>query len=537
MDWQLRPARDLTLSTWQRWRSHSRESGLTSLVLHRVWLLAVDAYLRLAHRLRVTGREHLPDAPFVMVANHGSHLDALVLAAALPKHLARRARTLAAGDVFFDSLPVSGFAALAINALPIWRARTSTEDLALLRRRLTEDAAVLIMFPEGTRSRTGEMARFRAGLGALVAGTAVPVVPCRLHGAHAAWPPGRRLPRPSRVTLTIGAPLSFADVEDTRDGWVAVADASARAVRAERPEDILVIRLGALGDFTLSFGPFAAIRAHHPHANVTLLTTAPFAELARASPWFDRVEVDARPPWWDLAGMARLRRQLRGFDRVYDLQTSRRSATYARLAGRAEWSGIGRVSHPHANPARDGMHTLERQRDQLRMAGIPAVPWPDLAWLAASPAPKLPGRFALLVPGAAPHRPAKRWPAGRFGELAVRLAAQGLTPVVVGVAAEAALAAIIRTICPTTIDLTGRTSLAEMAALSARAALAVGNDTGPMHLAAAMGCPTLTLFSAESDPALTAPRGPGGSWPATLRVEVLADLTVDRVAARLPPAR
>ncbi len=49
---------------------------------------------------------------------------------------------------------------------------------------------------------------------------------------------------------------------------------------------ILVIRLGALGDFVQSFGPFAAIRAHHPDANVTLLTTAPFAELARQAPWF-----------------------------------------------------------------------------------------------------------------------------------------------------------------------------------------------------------------------------------------------------------
>jgi ADP-heptose:LPS heptosyltransferase len=91
------------------------------------------------------------------------------------------------------------------------------------------------------------------------------------------------------------------------------------------PKRILVIRLSALGDFVLSFGPFAAIRAHHPDAEITLLTTAPFAALANAAPWFDWIEIDARPPWWDLPGLGRLWRQLQGFDRVYDLQTSGRS--------------------------------------------------------------------------------------------------------------------------------------------------------------------------------------------------------------------
>ncbi|OYW09809.1 MAG: ADP-heptose--LPS heptosyltransferase, partial [Rhodospirillales bacterium 12-71-4] len=57
---------------------------------------------------------------------------------------------------------------------------------------------------------------------------------------------------------------------------------------------ILVIRLGALGDLVQSFGPFAAIRAHHPEARIVLLTTPPFAGLARRSPWFDDVWADGR---------------------------------------------------------------------------------------------------------------------------------------------------------------------------------------------------------------------------------------------------
>ncbi len=103
-----------------------------------------------------------------------------------------------------------------------------------------------------------------------------------------------------------------------------------------------------------------------------------------------------------------------------------------------------------------------------------------------------------------------------------------------GTRGEADLAASIRAACPAALDLTGQTDLPKLAALAARAVLAVGNDTGPMHLAAALGCPCVVLFGPASDPALTAPRGPGGSWPVVLRVDNLADLSVDRVAAALP---
>lgn len=294
--------------------------------------------------------------------------------------------------------------------------------------------------------------------------------------------------------------------------------------------NILVIKLGALGNVVLAFQPFADLRAHHASARITLLTTAPFARLLAASPWFDEIRIDSRPRPWDLPGLFRLRRQLRGFDRVYDLQTSGRSTRYRLLAGRPPWSGIAPGPLCHTNPARDSMHTLDRQREQLAVAGVPPGPPADLSWLTAD-APSVPTPFVLLVPGAAPHRPAKRWPAPRFGALASRLMGAGLTPVVVGTAAEAPLAQAIQTACPAAIDLTARTTLPQLAGLAARAALAIGNDTGPMHLAAATGCPGLVLFSADSDPDLTAPRG----RMAVLRVPDLADLHEDRVAAALPP--
>ena len=98
---------------------------------------------------------------------------------------------------------------------------------------------------------------------------------------------------------------------------------------------------------------------------------------------------DTRPAWWNLPGVYRLRQILNqpGFSRVYDLQTSDRSSFYFQLMWphRPQWSGIAKgSSHPHDNPRRDFMHTIDRQREQLAFAGISDVPLPDLSWLSVS---------------------------------------------------------------------------------------------------------------------------------------------------------
>jgi len=302
------------------------------------------------------------------------------------------------------------------------------------------------------------------------------------------------------------------------------------------PARILVIKLSALGDFVQAFGPFAAIRAAHPQAKITLLTTRLFADLARRSPWFDEVWIDERPKLWQVGKMRALRRLLRSgqFERVYDLQTSDRSSGYLRLLGgpkAVEWSGIARgCSHPHRNPQRDGMHTIERQAEQLRDAGIEPLSRPDLSWLDAEiTAFALSEPFALLVPGGAPHRPDKRWPAAGYAELAVLLAAQGVTPVVVGTASEQDAADAVQAACPQAVSLIGKTGIADLAALARRAQVAIGNDTGPMHLAAGCGCRCVVLYSQASDPALCGQRGEQVQF---LRVASLAtDLTPAQVMA------
>ena len=299
---------------------------------------------------------------------------------------------------------------------------------------------------------------------------------------------------------------------------------------------ILVIKLGALGDFVLALGPFAAIRAHHPGARITLLTTAPFVALARASPYFDEVWIDERPGAWQVWKLGTLAKRLRAgrFDRVYDLQTSDRSTWYFRLfkAPKPEWSGIARgCSHPHANPERDRMHTIERQREQLALAGVTEVPAADLSWVKADITRfRLAPPFALLVPGGAAHRPEKRWPPSHYAELGRRLARQGMRPALTGAAGERPVLAEIAAQCPEAYDLGGQTELADIVALARAARFAIGNDTGPMHLIGAAGCSSLVLFSGASDPVLTAPRGPR---VAVARREPLALLAVAEVEAAL----
>lgn len=230
--WKLRPARDHGLSMTDRLASTRREPGLVEATGHRLWSIGIGAFLAVWHRLGVDGLQHLPAAPpFVMIGNHTSHLDSFVLASLVPWRSRRNLYPLAAGDVFFETPPRALFSTLLWNALPMQRRRMGRHALEDLRARLVEDPCVFVLFPEGTRSPTGELQPFKAGLGMLVAGTNVPVVPCHLQGAFAAWPRTARLPRPRRVSVRIGAPLVFADVPNARDGWQVVATRAEECVR------------------------------------------------------------------------------------------------------------------------------------------------------------------------------------------------------------------------------------------------------------------------------------------------------------------
>lgn len=311
---------------------------------------------------------------------------------------------------------------------------------------------------------------------------------------------------------------------------------TSRATRERSlPPSILILKLGALGNVVLSLSAFAAIRRHHADATITLLTTAPYGAWMATSPYFDSVLIDARPPPWNIPAILRLRRMLAGghFDRVYDLQTSNRSSWYFRLfptSARPEWSGIAPgCSFPDRDVDRDRMHDIDRQNGQLRQAGITAFPPADLSWSYGDIARfALPHRIALLVPGSSAHRPVKRWPVAHYRALAVALEHRGLAPVVVGTERDLGAAIAEGT---GAIDLSGKTTLGDLADLGRIAKFAVGNDTGPMHLVAVAGCASLVLFSRDSDPARCAPRGRDVH---VLRRADLAELTLPEVLAALP---
>jgi len=300
---------------------------------------------------------------------------------------------------------------------------------------------------------------------------------------------------------------------------------------------ILVIKHGALGDVVLAQSPFQAVRSHHPDAHITLLTTSLFKPFLEKSDLFDDIWVDEKPKIWQVIKISALKKKLQQgrFDRVYDLQTSSRTGSYLKLfklSETPEWSGVAKgCSHPHKNTERGKLHTLERQAEQLQDAGIDNIPAADFGWAVGKIEKfSLPSKFALLVPGGAAHRPEKRWPAEKYADLAMHLAVNNITPVLLGGAAEADVLSDILTKCPEAIDLSGKTSLTDLASLGASAVLAIGNDTGPLHMIAAVGCPVTVLFSAASDPARARPRGADVT---VLREDNLANLAFLKVLETL----
>lgn len=305
------------------------------------------------------------------------------------------------------------------------------------------------------------------------------------------------------------------------------------------PKRILVIKLGALGDVIQALGPMRAIREHHPDAEITCMTSAPFHDLLKQTGFFDKIWDHRRPSNIDLMGWITLRVKLRApkYGRVYDLQTSSRSNRFYKLIWPGpypEWSGnASGCSHPHKNPARDAMHTLERQAEQLADAGIAPTPPPSLDGLGDDIKHlNVPSTYCLVVPGGAAHRPEKRWPADSYRDIVARIAASGITPVIVGTQSEGALAREITRDVNGAMNLVDQTSLLSLISLAKGAQFAVGNDSGPMHITAIAGVPSVVLYSDASDPALCAQRGPSVT---ILRKSSLKDVTIDEVMTALPP--
>ncbi|MFT4028326.1 MAG: lysophospholipid acyltransferase family protein [Protaetiibacter sp.] len=193
-------------STPHRDRFTSKGQAAARFVAQR-WLLKPVTWSVV--KVTVVGERKLRDVPkaFVVVANHSSHLDAPLILGALPRRLARYLAAGAAADYFFDVWWRRGLTALFFNAFPV--DRTGVNPRSVSARSLLERGVPLLVFPEGTRSKTGELGHFKPGAASLAIATEVPCIPVALIGAGIAHPRGSSWPKPGRlpVGVVFGEPM------------------------------------------------------------------------------------------------------------------------------------------------------------------------------------------------------------------------------------------------------------------------------------------------------------------------------------------
>lgn len=170
------------------------ERSLTARLWYGVLWCPCWAIAALAFRFRATGREHVPTAgPVLLVSNHQSHLDPVLIGVACPRQM----RFLARHSLFFWPL---GWLIHSLGAVPIDRERGGLGGIKATLQLLKAGEAVLV-FPEGTRSRDGRLQPLMPGFCALARRGGATVVPVAIEGAFAAMPRGSRFPRPRPIRL------------------------------------------------------------------------------------------------------------------------------------------------------------------------------------------------------------------------------------------------------------------------------------------------------------------------------------------------
>ena len=207
----------------------------------------------------VDGRERLAalEPPVIFVANHHSHVDTGLLLSLLPERFRRKTVVAAAADYFFDRRAKGTLHALAFGAVPVERTKVNRRS-AEMTLGLLADGWNLVIFPEGGRSPDGWAQEFRGGAAYLAVRSGRPVVPVYLDGTRHVWPKGQRLPRPHKVGVTFGTPISADPGEDARR-LAARIERAVAALADERASDWWTARRRAAEGATPSItGPEAA---------------------------------------------------------------------------------------------------------------------------------------------------------------------------------------------------------------------------------------------------------------------------------------
>lgn len=172
-------------------------------MLYRTLRRLTRLLMGLTFRLEVRGQAHVPaSGPLLLVSNHVSLLDPPFVGAASPREL----HFLAKEELF--AIPLLGRLIRALNARPVKRDGSDGRALKMAVRLLGEGRALLV-FPEGTRGVEGRLREGKPGAGMLAVMSGAPVVPVYVSGSGRALPPGRVIPRPGKVRVSFGPPLSF----------------------------------------------------------------------------------------------------------------------------------------------------------------------------------------------------------------------------------------------------------------------------------------------------------------------------------------
>ncbi len=195
--------------------------GSTTSIFMNTWL-----------RVEGHGLDNIPaSGPYIVAANHCSHLDSLAIREALGAR-ARGLHVMGAKDYFFDTKLKSWLFSTFLNALPFDREENVADGLALCKTVLDSGHAILL-FPEGTRSTTGDLQAFRSGVGVLAVELDVPIVPVFLRGTFESLPKGKFLPRPKRIDVAVGKPVDFSALKQLR-GTASAAELYKRAANELR---------------------------------------------------------------------------------------------------------------------------------------------------------------------------------------------------------------------------------------------------------------------------------------------------------------
>jgi len=183
-------------------------------------------FWRLSAGLRIEGLHNVPaTGPFMLVANHQSNLDPILIQASCPRIVA----TMAKSSQF--NVPLFGPWIRRLYAFPVRRYQVDPQSVRTALRLLATGRAIAI-YMEGERTWDGRMLPPRAGTTRLVLKAGVPVVPCAIRGAYDAWPRWARTPQRRPVTVAFGPPLSFPRLDHRDQREIALPDTSARLVTA-----------------------------------------------------------------------------------------------------------------------------------------------------------------------------------------------------------------------------------------------------------------------------------------------------------------